>query len=176
MARVNCVNFNQRLGKSLENFSAHGGEKIANYVNAAGKFAVAPLVIMFNPFSNESAENRKWAAIKQPIEAVATIAIQMLALKQLYKGVDKLNEKGLLKFRIVDLAKEKSIFPDKFQKEIKNGMKKSKAITELSQETLGLFKDRLGTLLTIGLYVPVLAITNKIYPIIAGKVIKNESK
>jgi hypothetical protein len=56
--RITPIKFNQRMANSLEKFSSQGGEKIANYINAAGKFAIAPMMIMFNPFSKESKENK----------------------------------------------------------------------------------------------------------------------
>ena len=61
------IKFNQRMANSLEKFSSQGGEKIAKYINVGGKFAIAPLVIMYNPFTKESKENKKSPGIKQPV-------------------------------------------------------------------------------------------------------------
>jgi len=71
--KVRLPKINQRIATSLENFSKKGGEKVSNYVNAAGKAIIAPMVIIANPFSKEDKENRQWAAVKQPVEAVVTL-------------------------------------------------------------------------------------------------------
>ena len=55
--KVKPIGFNRYAGKFIEKMSEHGGEKLANYVNAGGKMVVAPLVIMNNPFTNESKKN-----------------------------------------------------------------------------------------------------------------------
>ena len=57
--KVINTNLNQHIATSLEKFSQKGGEKVSNYVNAAGKAVIAPLVIMHNPFTKENEENRK---------------------------------------------------------------------------------------------------------------------
>ena len=155
--RIQSVNINQRMANSLERFSSQGGEKIANYINAGGKFAIAPLMILYNPFSKESKENKKWAAIKQPVEAVVTIAAQLAAIGMLFKGIDKLAAKGKIKFGLVEEAKKSGIIPKQILDDA--GGDKEKAIKELYKSCLDIFKDRVGTVLTIALYVPILALS-----------------
>lgn len=168
---ISPVKFNQRMANSLEKFSSQGGEKIANYINAGGKFAIAPLVIMYNPFSKESKENKKWAAIKQPVEAVVTIAAQIAALGLLFKGIDKMAAKGKIKFKLVEEAKKTGEFPKQILESVNND--KVKALEELSKNCLDIFKDRVGTVLTIGLYVPILALSNRIFPKVADMLVKD---
>lgn len=162
---------NQRMANSLEKFSEQGGEKIANYINAAGKFAIAPLMILYNPFTKESKENKKWAAIKQPVEAVITIAAQIMSLNLLYKGIDKLAEKGKLNFKLVQDAIKGGEIPKPIMDA--SAGDRSKAIKNLQKACLDIFKDRVGTILTIALFVPVLAISNRIFPKIADLLTKD---
>ncbi len=169
--KVSPVKFNQRMANSLEKFSSQGGEKIANYINAAGKFAIAPMVILYNPFSDESKENKKWAAIKQPVEAVITIIGQIAALGLLFKGIDKMAAKGKIKFKLVEEAKKTGEFPKQILEAVNND--KTKALEELNKNCLDIFKDRVGTILTIALYVPILAVSNKIFPKVADMLVKD---
>lgn len=169
--KIAPIKFNQKMANSLEKFSSQGGEKIANYINAGGKFAIAPLVIMYNPFTKESKENKKWAAIKQPVEAVVTIAAQIAALGLLFKGIDRLAAKGKIKFRLVEEAKKTGDIPKQILESVQND--KVKALAELSQNCLDIFKDRVGTVLTIGLYVPILALSNRIFPKVADMLVKD---
>ncbi len=174
--KVKPIGFNRCAGKFVEKMSEHGGEKLANYVNAGGKMVVAPLVIMNNPFTNESKKNRKWASTKQIVEAVITLGIQLAGLGVLYKKIDKLASKGKINFKLTEIAKEKGIFPEKIQEEIRAGLSKKEAIKKLDEQCLSVFKDRLGTLTTIALYIPTLAISNKVFPVIAERMTKNENK
>lgn len=169
--KISPINFNQRMANSLEKFSTQGGEKIANYINAGGKFAIAPLVILYNPFTKESKENKKWAAIKQPVEAVVTILAQIAALGVLFKGIDKLASKGKIHFKIVEEAKKLGNIPKEIL-ETANG-DKAQAIKDLHKNCLDIFKDRVGTILTIALYVPILALSNKIFPVVADWLVKD---
>lgn len=171
--KVASVKFNQKMANSLEKFSSQGGEKIANYINAGGKFAIAPLVIMYNPFTKESKENKKWAAIKQPVEAVITIAAQIAALGVLFKGIDKLASKGKIKFKLVEEAKKTGIIPKQILESVNND--KAKALQELSKDCIDIFKDRVGTVLTIALYVPVLALSNRVFPKVADLLVKDNN-
>lgn len=169
--RISQIRFNQKMANSLEKFSSQGGEKIANYINAGGKFAIAPLVIMYNPFTKESKENKKWAAIKQPVEALITIAAQIASLGLLFKGIDKLAAKGKIKFKLVEEAKKTGVFPESVINAVKGD--KTKAVDELNKVCLDVFKDRIGTLLTIALYVPILAISNRVFPKVADLLVKD---
>ena len=169
--KIAPIRTNQRLANSLEKFSEQGGEKIANYINAAGKFAIAPLVIMYNPFTKESKENKEWAAIKQPVEAVITLGAQLLSLNALYKGIDKLAEKGKIKFKLVEDAIKTGEIPKPILETARHN--KEEALNLLRKNCLDIFKDRIGTILTIALYVPVLAISNRIFPKIADWMVKD---
>ncbi len=174
--KVGMPTINQHIANSLEKFSEKGGEKVSNYINAAGKMAVAPLIIMNNPFTHENKENRKWAAVKQPVEAVITIAMQLASLAVLYKGIDSLIKKGKINFKYpAEAAKDVSKIPKKILDVCGND--KDKAIEMYKNQYNEIFKDRLGAALTTLVYVPVLAISNKIYPKIAHKLVNdNENK
>lgn len=174
----NSTHTNQRLARGLEKFSEQGGENIANYINAAGKFAIAPLMILYNPFSKESKENKKWAAIKQPVEALVTIGAQVASIGFLFKRIDKLAAKGKINFKLVEEAKQdatkipKAIIETTKDKFDKSG-KPLDPIKTLEKNCLEIFKDRVGTILTIGLYVPVLALSNRIFPVVADWLVKD---
>lgn len=170
--KISPVSIHQKMANSLEKFSSQGGEKIANYINAGGKFAIAPLVIMYNPFTKESKENKKWAAIKQPVEALVTIAAQIAALGLLFKGIDKLAAKGKITFKLVEEAKKTGEIPKSILESVKGD--KTKAIEELSKNCLDIFKDRVGTVLTIALYVPILALSNRVFPKVADLLVKDK--
>lgn len=174
--KVGMPKINQRLANSLEKFSQKGGEKISNYVNAAGKATIAPLVIMHNPFTHEDEENKQWAAIKQPVEAIVTLGMQLASLALLYKGVDSLIKKGKINFKYVEEAtKDVSKIPEKILKACNND--KEKALSQYKEQFNEVFKDRLGAVVTAITYIPVLAVSNKIYPKIAQKLVnRNENK
>ncbi len=173
--RVGNSNINQHIATSLEKFSQKGGEKVSNYVNAAGKAVIAPLVILNNPFTKENKENRKWAAIKQPVEAILTIAMQLASLALLYKGIDSLIKKGKINFKYVENAtKDISKIPSKILEACENNQEK--AIKMYKDQYNNIFKDRVGSVISAIAYLPVLAISNKIYPKIAQKLVnRNEN-
>ena len=174
--RVGTPKFNQRIATSLEKFSQKGGEKVSNYVNAAGKAIIAPVIIMHNPFTHEDEENRKWAAVKQPVEAVITIGMQLASLALLYKGIDSLLKKGKINFKYVEEAtKDITKIPQKILDACSNDTEK--ALAMYKEQYNDIFKDRLGAVLSAVTYIPVLAVSNKIYPKIAQKLVnKNENK
>lgn len=174
--RVGTPKFNQKIATSLEKFSQKGGEKISNYVNAAGKAVIAPIIIMHNPFSHEDKDNRKWAAIKQPVEAVITIAMQLATLSLLYKGIDSVIKKGKINFKYVEeAAKDASKIPQKILEACENDV--PKAFAMYKEQYNEVFKDRVGAVLSAVTYLPVLAVSNKIYPKIAQRLVNgNENK
>ena len=170
--RVGAPKLNQYIATSMEKFSQKGGEKVSNYVNAAGKAIIAPMIIMHNPFTHEDEDSRKWAAVKQPVEAVITIAMQMATLGLLYKGIDKLISKGKVNFKFVEEAtKDISKIPQKIMNAC-NG-DKDKALAMYKEQYNEIFKDRVGAVVSAATYLPVLAISNKIYPKIAQKLVNN---
>ena len=137
---------------------------------------IAPLVIMHNPFTHEDEENKKWAAIKQPVEAVITIAMQLATLALVYKGVNALLNKGLVNFKFVENAKKDvSQIPLKIMEACGNN--KEKALEMYKNQFNDVFKDRVGAVASMLTYIPVLAVSNKIYPKIAARLVgKNENK
>ena len=173
--KVGMPNIRQYAATSLEKFSKNGGEKVSNYVNAAGKAVIAPLIILNNPLTHEDKESRQWAAIKQPVEAVITIAMQIATLSLLYKGIDKLIQKGKVNFKFVEEAtKDISKIPEKIMQACNND--KDKALTMYKEQYNEIFKDRVGAVVSAVTYLPVLAVSNKIYPKIAQKLVnRNEN-
>ena len=170
--RVGMPNIRQVAATSLEKFSKNGGEKVSNYVNAAGKAVIAPLIIMHNPFTHEDKESKQWAAVKQPVEAVITIAMQIATLSLLYKGIDKLIKNNKVNFKFVEEAtKDISKIPQKIMNAC-NG-DKDKALAMYKEQYNEIFKDRVGAVVSAATYLPVLAISNKIYPKIAQKLVNN---
>ena len=173
--RVGLPNIRQVAATSLEKFSKNGGEKVSNYVNAAGKAVIAPLIIMHNPFTHEDEESKQWAAIKQPVEAVITIAMQIATLSLLYKGIDKLIKNNKINFKFVEEAtKDISKVPQKIMTAC-NG-DKDKAIAMYKEQYNEIFKDRVGAVVSAATYLPVLAVSNKIYPKIAQKLVNNKNE
>lgn len=173
--RVGLPNIRQVAATSLEKFSKNGGEKVSNYVNAAGKAVIAPLIIMHNPFTHEDEESKQWAAIKQPVEAVITIAMQISTLSLLYKGIDKLIKNGKINFKFVEEAtKDVSKIPEKIMNACNND--KDKAIAMYKEQYNEIFKDRVGAVISAATYLPVLAVSNKVYPKIAQKLVNNKNE
>ena len=173
--RVGLPNIRQVAATSLEKFSKNGGEKVSNYVNAAGKAVIAPLIIMHNPFTHEDQESKQWAAIKQPVEAVITIAMQIATLSLLYKGIDKLIKNGKVNFKFVEEAtKDISKVPEKIMKACNND--NDKALAMYKEQYNEIFKDRVGAVVSAVTYLPVLAVSNKIYPKIAQKLVNNKNE
>lgn len=174
--RVNSPKIRQNIANSMEKFSKKGGEKVSNYVNALGKATIAPLVILHNPFTKEDKENKQWAAIKQPVEAIITLGMQLASLALLYKGVDSLIKKGKINFKYIqDATKDVTKIPKKILESCNND--KEKALNLYKEQYNEVFKDRLGAVVTAITYIPVLAVSNKIYPKIAQKLVnKNGNK
>lgn len=174
--RINSCKINQSIINGLEKFSKEGGEKVSNYVNAAGKAIIAPLVIMHNPLTHEDEDNRKWAAVKQPVEAVITLAMQLATLTLLFKGINKLLQNPKFDFKFIKEAKlDASKIPQKILDACKGD--KALALEKYKEQFNDIFKDRVGAVLSALTYIPVLAVSNKVYPKIASKLIdKNESK
>lgn len=173
--KVGMPNIRQYAATSLEKFSQNGGEKVSNYVNAAGKAVIAPLIILNNPFTHEDKESKQWAAIKQPVEAVITIAMQIATLSLLYKGIDKLIQNGKVNFKFVEEAtKDISKIPEKIMKACNND--NDKALAMYKEQYNEIFKDRVGAVVSAVTYLPVLAVSNKLYPKIAQKLVnRNEN-
>lgn len=175
--RVGAPKLNQYIATSMEKFSQKGGEKVSNYVNAAGKALIAPMIIMHNPFTHEDEDSRKWAAVKQPVEAIITVAMQMATLGLLYKGIDKLIHSGKVNFKYVkEAADDVSKIPKKIMEACNNNV--DDALKMYKEQYDDIFKDRVGAVVSAITYLPVLAISNKVYPKIAQKLVnnKNESK
>ncbi len=173
--RVGAPKLNQYIATSMEKFSQKGGEKVSNYVNAAGKAIIAPLIIMNNPLTHEDEDSRKWAAVKQPVEAVITIAMQLATLGLLYKGIDKLISTGKVNFKFVKEASDDiSKIPEKIMQACNNDAEK--ALKMYKEQYNEIFKDRVGAVVSAVTYLPVLAISNKIYPKIAQKLVKNKNE
>ena len=172
---IKVSNINQRIVSSLEKFSKNCGEKISNYANAAGKAVIAPMVIMYNPFSKEDKENKKWAAVKQPIEAVITVAIQTASLTLLFACMDKLFKSGKFNFKsIQEATKDHTKIPKKILESC--NFDQDLALKKYTEQFNNVFKDRVGAILSILTYIPVLAISNKIYPKIAEKIVGKKEK
>lgn len=174
--KVSAPKINQHIATSLERFSQNGGEKISNYVNAAGKAVIAPFVIMNNPFTHKDEKDREWASVKQPVEAVITLAMQLAALSVLYKSVDSLIKRGKISFKSIEnAAKDASLIPEKFLKACNNN--KDQAIKMYKAQCNEILKDRLGAVVSMFTYVPVLAVSNRVFPKIAQKLVnKDENK
>ncbi len=173
--RVGATRINQYLATSMEKFSKNGGEKVSNYVNAAGKAVIAPLIIMHNPFTHEDKDSRKWAAIKQPVEAVITIAMQIATLTMLYKGIDKLIKNGKVNFKFVEeAAKDVSKIPEKILNACNGNIEEAQKMYK--EQFNDVFKDRVGAVLSAITYLPVLAVSNKVYPKIAQKLVNNKDE
>lgn len=174
--RVGAIKLNQRIATSMEKFAQKGGEKVSNYVNATGKAVIAPFVIMHNPFTHESEENKKWAAIKQPVEAVITLGMQLATLALVYKGINSIIKSGKINFKFVkEASQDISKIPQKIMEACNND--KDKALKMYEDQFNEIFKDRIGAIVSALTYIPVLAVSNKIYPKIAHKLVdKDENK
>lgn len=144
--------------RSSVKFSQVGGENFANIVNSAGKFAIAPLVIAFNPLSKEKKETKVYSAWKQPIEAVITLASQIIALVAFDKYVDKLAYAG------------------KLAQQFNLNKVTDKQVLKLTKEKLGIFKDRLGFAISLLLIPLTTAASNWIYPKIMKKILPQGDK
>ena len=116
--RVGMHKFNQYIATSLEKFSQNGGEKVSNYVNAAGK-------VNFKYVENAT------------------------------KDISKI-PKNILEACNNDYDKALKMYKEQYNE---------------------IFKDRVGAIVSSVSYLPVLALSNKVYPKIAQKLVnKNENK
>ena len=98
--------------------------------------------------------------------------MQLASLAVLYKGIDSLIKKGKINFKYVsDAAKDASKIPKKLLDACGND--KDKALIMYKNQYNEVLKDRLGAVVTALVYLPVLAISNKIYPQIARKLVNN---
>jgi hypothetical protein len=83
--------------KTFYKLKHSGGEIESVILNGLGKVLIAPLVIAFNPFSDENKETKTYSAWKQPIEGLAAIAAQLTVNIQANKFIDKIAKSGELK-------------------------------------------------------------------------------
>ena len=88
-----------------------------------------------------------------------------------HECADKLAEKGKLNFKLVQDAIKGGEIPKPILDAVSGD--RTKAIKNLQKTCLDIFKDRAGTVLTIALFVPVLAISNRVFPIIADLLTKD---
>lgn len=139
------------LTKFSVKFAKIGGEEVANIVNAGSKFAIAPLVIAFNPFSKENKETKIYTAWKQPIEAALTIGIQLLALDKVGSYIDKLSKEG----KLAEGFSLKHANPQNI---------------DTVTRKLGVFKDTVGIAVALAAIPIVTSITNWAYPKFMEKV------
>ena len=93
------------------------------------------------------------------------------------KGIDKLIHSGKVNFKYVkDAADDVSKIPKKIMEACNNNV--DDALKMYKEQYDEIFKDRVGAVVSAITYLPVLAVSNKIYPKIAQKLVnnKNESK
>jgi len=102
--------------------------------------------------------------------------VQLISLAFLYEGIDKIIKKSNFTFKCAeDAAKDISKVSEKILKACNNDT--VKALDLYKQECNNICKDRLGAVVSAIVYIPVLAISNKVYPKIAKAMFgKNESK
>lgn len=73
------------------------GEVQHTLLNAVFTSTLAPLMIAFNPFTNESSNNKKYMALRQPISAAIAVTITF-GMTELYDHfIDSINNSGLIK-------------------------------------------------------------------------------
>ena len=98
--------------------------------------------------------------------------MQIATLSLLYKGIDKIIKNGKINFKFVEEAtKDISKIPEKIMQACNND--KDKALEMYKQQYNDIFKDRVGAVVSAATYLPVLAVSNKIYPKIAQKLVNN---
>ncbi|EKE04392.1 MAG: hypothetical protein ACD_20C00084G0012 [uncultured bacterium] len=144
--------------KSAVKFSEVGGEKLSITVNSLGKFAIAPLVIAFNPFSSEEKDNRAYSAWKQPIEAVLTFVTQIGLVAKTSQIIDKLAKTGQLGSNF-NISKNQT-----------------KQALKMAEKRLDVLKDRVSLGLTLASLPFIISAVNWIYPKFMAKFFPNLSK
>ncbi len=83
------IKFITKLGKN-------NGEILNIIVTTIGTACVAPIFISFNPFSKEDKETKVYSAMRQPISAVLSFALQMGVNLRFNRWLDKLSSTGEL--------------------------------------------------------------------------------
>ena len=86
------------INKITQFFSKHEnvGEASSILIDILGKGLLVPLVIMSNPFSKQSKEDKKYSAIKNPISATIQLGLEVPIFYFASKGARKLANQGLL--------------------------------------------------------------------------------
>lgn len=87
-----------KIGKVSSFFLKNGnaGEATSVLVDIAGKAVLVPLVIMFNPFSKQKKEDKKYTAIKNPLAGLIQLGLEVPVFYYTAKGIKSLANKGLL--------------------------------------------------------------------------------
>ncbi len=137
--------------KVLAKLSNFSGEKANIIINSAGKFFIAPAMIMFNPFLKESKEDKGYSASKQVVAAGFNLVSQL--------GVLVITEKWLNK-----LAKANKLGP------AFNLNTAKKEAAQLAQKRLKVLNDGIGLAAALALIPVVVKITNWAYPQIMEKI------
>ncbi|OGH96770.1 MAG: hypothetical protein A2104_00295 [Candidatus Melainabacteria bacterium GWF2_32_7] len=136
---------------ALAKLSTFSGEKANIIINSAGKFFIAPAMIMFNPFLKESKEDKGYSAGKQVVAAGFNLVSQL--------GINITAEKLLNK-----LAKANKLGP------AFNLNTAEKEAAQLAQKRLKILNDSVGLAATLALIPLVVKITNWVYPKIMEKI------
>lgn len=88
------------------------GEALNTLVTGIGTAFVAPIFIVFNPFTKEDKETRKYSAWRQPISAVLAVAAQLFINNKFNHMMDWLASTGQLKDIGVDFRTKGHIRKD----------------------------------------------------------------
>lgn len=72
------------------------GEKTSVLIDIFGKAVLVPIVIIFNGFSKQPKEEKKYSAIKNPTAALIQLGLEVPIFYYATKGVKNLANKGLL--------------------------------------------------------------------------------
>lgn len=121
--------FNKELGKSGKFFKwmADGKSEIQNQlVTAVFTTTLAPLMIVFNPFTkNKTKEDKQYLAWRQPISAGIALGCSLPMTLAFNKQLDKMYNEGHVKSMDLRLEPSKDYLKKSFNEAFKNAQKKN---------------------------------------------------
>lgn len=153
------------FANGLEKYASKvNGETVSQAANFATKCTLGPGVIMMNPYLTETDENKKWLALKQPVEAFWSLIVQYGAVLAL----------GAAFPRIAKHIKFDDKLIEKYAKEFAEKAKTNAAKLDFRKEAETVLQDRIGTIMSVFTYFPALWLINKTYPKFAEMVISRK--
>lgn len=137
------------MGRKLKKFSDRDGEAQNQLINAFFTTTLAPVMIAWNPFTNQDEKTKKYSALRQPISAGIAISGGLAMTKGVNYYMSKLASEGYIdKIDLRLKPEEKEYLKAQFKKENKIKFFMNKAEKEKFKEYVKKINEKRETLFT----------------------------